>query len=267
MEYINNLKNKIDNSNIIDNSFIYDCWKEYIDHFDLSSECSSIGFDDKSIGDGLASYSFNQRKVIFNLDLIKEFVFYSAKKYNLKGYEYYCYVNLKILEIILHEFEHIIQEKKSYLEPDNLEIELVSWCKTNMKLWELNNNKYIYDDTYKFNPCERLAELYSYKNILEIIKTFDNDVSRIVSLLDKELSYIQLRGYNYKRNVICPTENYFMCTGLEPIWYNMDFYSSKRDKMLQNVQNKYNFDERILFGLPISKEELKKIMKKTFVRK
>ena len=47
MEYINNLKNKIDNGNIIDNSFIYDCWKEYIDHFDLSNECSSIGFADK----------------------------------------------------------------------------------------------------------------------------------------------------------------------------------------------------------------------------
>ena len=267
MDYIDNLKNVIDSGNIIDISFIYNLWKEYIEHFDLSHECSSINFVNDFLGGQSAGYSSNKREVIFNTELMKKEAIFCAKKYNLDGYDYYCYVNLKILEIILHEFEHIIQEKKSNIEPNDLELELISWCKMNMELWRLINNKYTYNETYKFNPCERLAELYSYKNILNIIKTYGYTSNKVVNLLNKELSFIQLNGYNYEKDIICPTEFYFMNTGLEPIWYNMNFYSSDRDRMLQNVQNSYSFEKRILLGLPISKVELKKIIKRAFISK
>ena len=61
MEYINNLKNKIDNSNIIDNSFIYDCWKS----FDASTKsCSAVGRSAMGVG---VSVSQKER---FALDIL-----------------------------------------------------------------------------------------------------------------------------------------------------------------------------------------------------
>lgn len=266
MDYIDVLKNIIDSGKIIDNAFIYDLWKEYIIYNDLFNECSSINFVNKISGNSLACYSSCERKVLFNMDFIKKNVVLNAKNYGLKDYEFYCYINLKILEVILHEFEHIMQEKRSYSYFNDLETQLISWCKTNMELWAISKNKSIYNKTYKFNPCERLAELRSYKNILEILKVFCYDVNKIVNLLDNELSFYQLRGYRYKRDIVCPTEIYFMNTGLESIWYNMDFYSLDRKEMLKLVQDNYNYEQRILLGLPISKEEFKRLVKKSLLK-
>ena len=271
MNYISSLfilKNIIDSSKIIDIPFIYSFWKDYIDHFDLIHECSNISFVNERVPYGIAGYSSGKREVIFNVELMKKDVILCAKKYNLEGSEYYCYVNLKMLEIILHEFEHIIQEKKFNIDVNDLESELISWCKMNIELWGLNNSyEYNYTDTYKYNPCERLAELYSYKSILNIVKIFGYNLNMVNNLLKTELSFVQLNGYNYEKDIICPTESYFMNTGLEPIWYNMDFYSSDRDKMLKNVQNMYNFEKRILFGLPISNLEVKKLINKSLISK
>lgn len=255
---MNNICNLIENKKIIDKDSIYYFWKSCIKQEELFNECNVLDFC--SINNPFyAYYSADEKKIVLNLDMMIDGFKDICDYYELKNNEYYGYINIRILQFVLHEIEHAKQEKKLKSYTNNLEMLLLSCSKLNMELWELIEGGYKkYNETYIYNPSERMAEIRSYKKILSFIELINKDskIDKTFNILKREYIIENLNGY---LTDMCPSEIYLVKTELDNIWKSMSFYDDDRNIMNEKAKKEYNIGKRLFLGLPIDNEEFKKM--------
>lgn len=165
---------------------------------------------------------------------------------NINKFEETLYINLSILQILLHEIEHANQQKISY-NSNTLEALII-------RLSYLVNNGYS-EKLYEFCPEERLAEIKSFEEISSILSYINNRLILLPDIIEMEKLKRQLRGYHYKKNfVTVPIVEYFTLGNKGNLLEAFDLSDS--------VLNNYTLDDRYKYGFPISNIEYGTSMKK-----
>lgn len=241
---------------IINKESIYLLYKYYITKYELYEDCQILEFASNFFS--FASYSPEAKKINIDIDYIYTSLIDTCKEYELKNHDYYAYINLKIIQNLLHEIEHVKQIKIDTICSKNLEHFLIGFTNLNMELWTLENSIEKYTETYEYNPNERMAELNSYKSIIMYIKLIKKffELNKAYNLLSKEAITNKIRGYENEK---CPCERYLETTDSIHIWHKMHFYNPSRRIMYKNVSEEYNLEKRLYLGLPIDEKEFKKI--------
>ncbi|MGM9878491.1 MAG: hypothetical protein ACI31R_00450 [Bacilli bacterium] len=150
------------------------------------------------------------------------------------------YINLSILQVIMHEVEHANQEK--IIDTTN---NLESFI---LKLSELvPENSTLYECT----PEERLAEIKSYKEILSLISIFNSKPKQINELIEIDSLQRSLRGYHYENQIVTtPLMTYFEKGNKPELLAPLSINDNK-----ERIISIYNLEDRFKYGLPIMTEE------------
>lgn len=235
---------------VIDKKVIHYLFNYYIDKFDLRNYCKFIDFSTNE--NAYAYYSAYEKMIVLNLELMIDEFMDVCDFYNFRGKDYYGYINLKIIQYLLHEIEHVKQDKYCGEDFEGL---LLMCAKINMDLWELMRDDKKYKQTYIYNPSERMADINSYSRVLSIMRLFGFS-GDFYGLINREYISSKIAGYGCE---MCPSEVYFCETGMENVWKGMTFYCNDRSIMYKMVSLKYNLEERLYYGLPIDSKEFKKM--------
>lgn len=170
------------------------------------------------------------------------------------------YKNLTILQIILHELEHANQIRILNKEKN---VESYLLCYSTI----IDYNKCVDADLlYNLNPEERLADIKSYDEVINIYNLLEYNDQELLKLLEKDYNNKLLKAFNFKNNNISsPTIKFFKLADKLYILDYFDWYDDNQELMYQNSKKLYDLDERLLYGFPVKKEEYlnkKKVLKK-----
>jgi len=251
-------------TNLIVNYYNLD---EYINNYLIISD--NIGPNSR--------YSYLYKSLEYNLAKIDNPINYKRLKNN-----YYGFYNLQALKNIFHELEHVHQEQikdndydslvgkililgdaNTFI--DNIYIDTTYLQEIIIKLKRLKYQIY-YDHNYRNVPAERMAIIYSCLDMMHITdeKFIKNsDYYGLFQYINEcDLKDILLSDYKLKRNITnSPTLAYLKGLTIK----NRMFV--KKDCSLHNLD--IPFEERIIYGLELTKEEFnntqeieKKIIKK-----
>ena len=159
-------------------------------------------------------------------------------QYKLSKFETYVYKNLFILETIFHEFEHALQHKDYESESESLEHKLISIS--------TKNNYRIKDncELYNLSILERLANINSREKILLMISSLNNEVNKLLDLLFRQLMMKRMENYDIYDS---PTIKY------------LELLNGKRyesEYLKEQILSLYSYDDRIKYGLYLTKSEL-----------
>lgn len=195
----------------------------------------------------LASYSNYTKKITIYTKTIDQMVKdIDSNILNISKFETSLYINLSILQVLLHEIEHANQQKIAY-HNNNLEALII-------RLSYLVNNGYD-EKLYEFCPEERLAEIKSFEEINTMISYINNKLDLLPNVIETEKLKRQLRGYHYKNNfVTVPIVEYFTIGNKEKLLETFDLSKA--------ALNKYALNDRYKYGFPISNIEYATAMKK-----
>ena len=194
------------------------------------------------------------------------------------GLELFWYRNLVITQIILHELEHASQYKKSDSKSDSsIETKLiraefvVEQALKNPKFMsalikgEISEQEFfeyrkrqqeLYNQYYRLNPIERLAEIKSYRTILNVLSHVKDYFPSLCEFKSACLFENYLRGYEESWNEgSCPSQVYLYGIRQENVWKEFDFYDQNGEQLFRNVSAQYNLCQRLTLGLPVSYDE------------
>lgn len=251
---LNELGNTIIENKLFTKENILEIGNYYLENLNIQNKIKKIEIKPSRIA--FASYSPNEKRIKLNLDEMIAYFANEAEKNKLNKKDYYSYINLKILQFLFHEIEHVRQY--SINKMDTVENILLTIGKLNMDIWGMQEDNLIYLQTYEYNPNERMADLNSYKKIIEylnILKKYIN-IKKANNLIKKEYIKTKIKGYE---NDKCPSEIYLLETNFDYIWNNMKFYDENRKIMYNKVSKEYNLEERLYLGLPVENIEIKKL--------
>lgn len=210
----------------------------------LNSYVKNIEFNN-TLNDNLALYSNESKSIVIFVNTIYKMIEDIEKEVLLiDNLEMAFYKNLCLLQIILHELEHAYQSKIAY--------ETESLYSLIIRLSYSVDNAYN-DSLYEFCSEERLAEINSFNEIITIKNNLNINFELLSEILKFEYKKRQIRGYHLKNDLVTVPIIHF-------------FTSAKRKDLLNffdlsDVFDKYNFNDRMLYGFPISKSEYGNIMK------
>ena len=195
----------------------------------------------------LASYSSNTKKITIYTQMIEQMVKDIGNNIlNTNDFETTLYINLSILQVILHEVEHANQQKIAYND-NTLEALIIR-----MSYLVNNSND---EQLYEYCPEERLAEIKSFREIKTLISYIDNKLVLLPEIIEMEELKRQLKGYHYKNNfVTIPIVDYFTLGNQQKLLEALE--------LTDNIQKKYILTERFKYGFPISISEYGTSMKK-----
>lgn len=226
----------------------------------------------------LAGYDLQRKFITIYLNSFSISLERSDKyDYLFKGFEQFFYQNLKFTQFILHELEHANQNKLVDSNANDLEIKflrasfIVTETFKNPALWtaikkgEVSNTevkKYIlhqeelYEQFYKENPSERLAQIKSFKVINDILMHIKEYVPNLSQFEQASLLEEMLNGYSQTFDGLQgPTQIYLTGTNQESVLTGLDFFNNDTKQMHEKVRKKYNLGERLTYGLPITNTE------------
>lgn len=177
--------------------------------------------------------------------------------------------NLMTLEIIRHEIEHARNLKTLEEERNDIESLIVAYSMKDYALDQgLNyHNLYLTHDSflsykirenYELNPGERLAEIKSWKYLVNLLKNQRTSYDLLTAR--SMLYYSYIKGYKDNRYYLdAPTFQFLSNTGMlqELKW------------LKQRLDGKdYTFETRVTYGLPLTYEEHnEKTLQKVKLRK
>ena len=177
------------------------------------------------------------------------------------------FINLYVAHILLHEMEHARQDKIVNEDGDKtLEGKLLGL--THMKITVPENFSYIdydklgayfhqlYNDSYEFNPAERMADINSYRTVLATIQTYRYQLVDLYDKLSRLFFRSNIRGYEEAFNRdMCPTQAYLSATGRQYEWKDLDIYHPNQETLMRRVLSQYGLNDRMYYGLPITVDE------------
>ena len=125
----------------------------------------------------------NGNKLIFNNNRIISLAYLESQNIHVENSTKIKYINFRLFQILLHEVQHILEEKYSN--------DLLIICE---KQENTLKDKGTYSKReYLSNPIERIAEINSNEIIIDVLNNVhDNSVSNI--FLNNKL-YCELQGY------------------------------------------------------------------------
>lgn len=194
----------------------------------------NVSFDNKT--PFVAAYIEKYRVLIINyLRIIKKILLLKDRCKFKNDTDLYIFLNLSIVQYIMHEFEHVNQ----FMLIENNDNTLYSSFLNDFSVIpDKERKKY-----YELCPEERMAEILSYNKIFETITVDDVFHEDVIDAVYVEKLYRLLRGYNYYNEKFhYPTVDY-----LDLLGYNLDV--SYLDKLT-------DFNERLFYGIHESDELL-----------
>lgn len=207
------------------------------------------------------TYNMNNHEIIFCEHGINE-IYNQVKKSSsgrLSEYDEFIVANALVIQHLLHEIEHANQIKKMDFDND-FESMLLKASNSYVlfdKLAESEDEKILYqylkEKQYINIPCERLAENYSMREIVEILNPIFDEVHPQIEKFMKTRLYKRLiRGYDDYN--LEPTESYL-------IDYDC-LVSSEKNKFLSvkfydtlALEKESDLENRLFFGLGITESE------------
>lgn len=215
----------IDNN--IDNNYKV---KVYNKFFLMNKKNVLASFDYESI----RVYASRLKSVIGNENNERKTVFLLEEKLN--NYENYIFKNTYILQIIMHEMEHLLQyegkidyykqiEKDFMYIEKNFVLSIIKLLKVKnvskrIRKAQFNTLKQIYDDNYDLSFIERITEIYSLEKTHSLLETYYKDHENLVNL--NELLLLNAKMRSYKNEHDRPTEHFFSNIGRLDDFYNID---------------------------------------------
>ena len=117
-------------------------------------------------------------------------------------------------------------------------------------LWNLKLEK------YKINPSERLAEIKSYQQILDMLKMIKDRTPNLIDYEETTQMENLLRGYEeYWGMINVPTYEYILDPGTLQKLSKFHAYLNNYDDALKEVKKYHPLGKRLTYGLPIDQQE------------
>lgn len=271
------------NGKIADEDFINKIIELIVNEKKLDKYLRNVVFLNQGIarsdGTTIAYYDYREKNIAVSLKDMKKALDDNSRITSLfKDFEQIMALNLAITRFMLHELEHANQSKRIFNSlDDSIETKLL---KASTKYYKFLSNgdlmekicfdkaseeeilayasqiNKLYREYYLYNPSERLADIISYKTILNIIRPIENNVSKL-KIFERELFLSALlRGYQTLYNrITCPTETFLSGTNQNEVWSKFDFYDDDDSKLLEKASEQYSISKRFNLGLPITNEE------------
>lgn len=235
--------------------------EKYIEKlFDIICSYYNIGYINlsfKNTANCLGYFIKRDNTVNININLIKNYYNNISKKYGIEKSKYF--LGLGLLNILLHEIEHV-RQNKVLMYNDDLEglilynkimaySDLIDTINNSTSKIELKFKKIFIHDIkmnklYKYSPDERLANIKSLKKVTKIALSLD-DINSYYMFRDMELvQYID--GY-LKRNKILykgPTKYFFNKIDINNTEW-IDSFSKDLDTM-----------DKMKYGLSINDDDI-----------
>lgn len=220
-----------------------------IDEKDLNEYILNISVQ-QIRSNNLASYSSYTKKIVIYSNMIDKMINNISRSLKTNNHlTKNIYINLSILQVVLHEIEHANQEK------------IISY--NNLEAFILRISQMISPEKeiYEISPKERLAEIKSYGDILKILGYYINDDDSVSELIKNEEMIRKLRGYHYTDNQLySPFVSFLILGDKKHLLSSFEWYSEKNTTMLENINKLYNLNECLFYGFPISNENYKNMM-------
>ncbi len=203
----------------------------------------------------LASYSSYTKNITIYAEMIKKMIEdIEMNILNANEFEVMLYKNLSILQILLHETEHANQQKIADND-NNLEAFII-------RLSYLVDNAYE-DEIYEYCPEEKLAEVKSFEEIIDLMKYLEKESIRLPEIFDIERLNRLLRGYHYiDSHLNIPLETYFTMAKRQDLFCYVDLSLNLSSTNFNASLTKYKLQERLRYGFPISELEYGTSMRK-----
>ncbi len=267
------LINKYANSNGDIANFVSEACEILIIHYKLNDYLKKIYVNTMEIPsnrmDGIY-YAIDRKMIIYIKSFIKYFnnhIPLYKKDYNIEMSELKVFKYASMLEILLHEFNHVIQKSKFDLNDPDIETQILRIsCRDSFfnkrdlyrelkKLGFDDNtiNIYIdkcnerYDTIGNIVPEERFASNSSNLSLVYLSSNYEN----INSFFLNHLFYCLMNGYKKVGNaIICPTSTYLEYSGYEC------------DKLPSSSYESLSKEKRFKLGLPLNSDEFDEIILK-----
>jgi len=221
--------------------------------YHLNQYITKVKYDKAYPKRAIAYYKQNTKEIFLALNNIECYVKSILKNTSINNNKYNFYRNLIILQVLLHEFEHVKQLKTINSPEDNLETKILK-----ASYFEYDKISKNYYDFYFYNkniaPHEKLAESYSW-GLLYFITTLYNDESLINLFYDNYLKSLYM-GYDISIN---PVYDFLSGIGREDVYKQLDFYDEDKYILTRKLEKNYSFVKRASVGLPISMNEYFKL--------
>lgn len=240
------------NKKVPDDNFIDSIMSIIIKEEKLIEYVKDIDYNYQNIA--LASYFYESRILKFNINkMIKDYSdIYKIHKriYDTSSdyFDKYLFICLSVLEVIFHEIEHVIQNKKANTLPqDSFE----------RKLIEINNIAIeVYPSVYKKHhdlfSIEREANIISCNKIRTFLDMSEITTRYIINVFNSK--YNRLIKEYYSKNS-CPLLELLTITGGKISYSGIPITRNNTNKILMKTKRSLSLEERLIKGLPLNKEE------------
>lgn len=188
-----------------------------------------------------AKRSFNLRKNIYESEI------------NISNLEEYIYLCSTFILTILHELEHVKQIR--ILETTQEKTFEKSLIQNSLDILSINPD--FYRKEHDLFPVERMVNINSTSKLIEILK-LDNDFSSFINKAFNDDYKRLITNYYIHKNI--PLLEYINITRSSLYYEDILINKENSKKLLRRVKKEVSLDNRILFGLPITKKELTKII-------
>ena len=188
------------------------------------------------------------------------------------------YHNINITQCILHELEHAMQHKtaddykntsmeaklirtasllnRTLKNPKFNELLLSGKISTKELEIYLKDYENLYNEYYEINPMERMAQINSYRTIINCLESIKKQIPMLFTFNHAALEAEKISGYESSwQEGLCPTHAYLKNTRKEDVWKSFDFYDENKAVLIKKVSNEYDLNKRLLLGLPVSPDE------------
>lgn len=251
-ELIRIIYNNYKKPHIVKEDFIYDVCEIFSKYYELEKYFKDVVIINAKTP-SLAYYSPQLKTIYVNIyKLIKTTGYYIAQNENISIYEEKILaVNLYILKVLLHEIEHIVQERIIRDGQENIEKEILIASFNNEQ--NLKDNKEYSNKKYYTNPIERQAEIKSLNQINRIANETNNET--VFRFFERELLITAMNDYKIGESI-----------NVYPYQYFFNNYKKEIIKDIEEIQMlKDNYDLRIQLGLAISHREYNVLKRKLII--
>lgn len=235
------------NDNLLNISNIDKILEILIDEKDLGEYILNIEVQQMR-SNNLASYSNYYKKIVLYSNVIDKMIadIHTNIKTN-NNLTKNLYINLSVLQVILHELEHANQEK--IINCNTLESFI-------LRISQIVKSQ---NQIYEFNPIERFAEIKSYNDLLKIVN-YENDLF-LKSLIKNDELQRKIRGYHYfNGKLYSPIELYFIKGKVDYLLSSFEWYSDDNNLFAINVDKMYSLEDSLFYGFPILDKNYYNIM-------
>lgn len=233
-----------------------------------------------------ASYDVISRNISINISTINAYFSRYVDRYGamFNDMEQLFLGNILITFIILHEMDHVEQNKKYNSSLNNTENNLIkmsfrtSYLLKNEEAFyrvlieegykpeqiisliknQVDLKKKYYDKT----PTERLANINAYNTLSAVLIPISEKVPRLCSYEYCNYMKSLLHGYEIVDNILInPTFTYVNGMGYQRDWQNFSFFDVDPQSMSDKLFSQHTLIERLSFGLPITYDEYDSVSK------